>query len=78
MATLTVTELIDLADRFTQDLLCLAHDQRIAPRDLVMAISMTQKLLQEVLYEGDTETVQLAMQKADATYKAINEVLGPN
>ena len=78
MGTLALPELVDLADRMTQDLVVLAHDLQIEPKDLVMALAMTQKLLHDILYDGDDGLANMALQEADATYRAITEPLDQN
>jgi len=78
METLTLWELVDLADRMTQDLQELAEKRQISAKDLLMAVSMAQKLLQTVLYPSDWGASNLVLQEADATYKAMSTILETN
>ena len=78
METLTLWELVDLADRMTQDLQELAEKRQISAKDLLMAVSMAQKLLQTVLYPSDWGASNLVLQETDATYKAMSTILETN
>lgn len=75
---MTPRELLEFADRIASDLLTIGQEQQIPYRDLLMATVIAQKLLQAVLYRGDSEAVNEAAQEADATYRAASTILEVN
>jgi len=78
MDPLTQEESVALADQLAHDLLTLAQRNQIPPKDLVMALAMTQKLLQTVLYPGDELGFGMALHEADATYTCMSKLLRAN
>jgi len=71
------TELMGLADRMAQDLLDFAAAKQISGTDLLMAVSITQQLLQRVLGQSMPVTLRV-QQEAWATYKSVSSILERN
>ena len=78
MNSITVTELVDLADCMAQDLLGLAQLKQIPEKDLLMAVAMAQKIIQKEFYNDDLATINGVLLEAAATYQAMSEALEAN
>lgn len=71
---MTPRELLEFADKLASDLLTIGQENAIPPKDLLMATTIALKIMQTVLYQGDHDTLRLALQEADATYQAATQI----
>jgi hypothetical protein len=75
MRPLTAGQIMELADAFASDMLQFADTNGVLPRDLIMASSISHRLLQMVLPPTDVLNVE---QEADATLVASSQRLEGN
>jgi hypothetical protein len=66
------------AEWLAEQLLEHAHDTGMSPADLVITVSLAQRLLQKVLFPRDVRAVIDLLQEADATFKAESTPLEGN
>jgi len=78
MQRLTTHDLIRLAEMLASDLIDVGRNNRIAPRDLLMAIAMASRSLQLALCASDYDAIRQILQEADATYEAATTDLEGN
>jgi len=74
----TADQIMDLGHSLAEDLLKLGRDNGILPGDLVQGLSVAQRLLQSVLYPGQTLDGVQAEMEGEATYVASSRTLGVN
>jgi len=78
MKTPSADPLMDLGHALAQDLMEVARSHGIPPRDLIMGLTVAQRILQSVLYPGRTMTGIQAEMEGDATYVASSTRLEGN
>lgn len=78
MEPLDAAQLMDFGHSLAQDLMDMASANNIPPKDLIMGLTVAQKLLQSVLYPGRTMDGLRAELEGDATYQGSSKTLEGN
>ena len=69
---------LKLGHDLAEDALNFQQQAKLPSKDLFMALLIAQRILQDVLFQDQSEYVFSASQEADATYQAANATLTGN
>jgi hypothetical protein len=72
---MSINETMELADALATEFLELARRRQMSKHELLMTIALVERLLQRVVVFDDVDQMRAAMEEADATLKAMTEVL---
>ena len=72
---MSTNELMEMADALATELLEMARRRQMTKHEFLMVVAITERLLQKVVLLDDVPQMRAALEEADATLKAVSEVL---
>ncbi len=72
---MSTTQLMEMADALATELLEMAERRKMTKYEFLMMVAITERLLQKVVLFDDVPKVLEVLEEADATLKAVSEVL---